>query len=587
MSNQKRNVIFLLSTAVLTMAACSFAYGQQPSPSPADEKQDNKTGTISGRVVNEGGQPLPNAAVFVRGVSSGQGRNTSTAADGSFQVSGLDPAVYSITASVPAYVMPSADPDALPVYYRIGDSARIDLIKGGVITGTVTSASGEPVVSVRVRVFMIRDANGQPPKYGVLPSNERPTDDRGIYRIYGLRPGTYIVSAGGPGPVFGMSSINPYEGDTPTYAPSAVRANAAEIIVRSGDEASGVDIRYRGEPGHVISGTVSGPNNGSFSVSLSLISNGVRQSVSSSYQQAGSRGFALLGIADGDYELVAQAGLAGGDSAASEVRRVKIKGADVSGIELVTKPLGSIAGQIALIKSAAPECTGKRRPLFSETLVFIQRNEKKAANDDAGFFRFGPGSAPPDKAGAFVIRNLTPGEYNFDVRFFAKYWYLQLISLPAAPAAGRGPMAGQQIDAARNWTNVKLGDRVTGLKLTLAEGAASFHGNVKPPEGQKVPAKLYVHLVPAEKDKADDVLRFFASRVNNDGTFALGNLPPGRYWALTRIPTENESQLASKLHLPDEADARAKLRREAEAAKTEVEFKPCQNITDYTVSLKP
>src|SRR5260370_36609527 len=110
-------------------------------------------------------------------------------------------------------------------------------MKGGGIAGTVISSAGEPVVGVRVRVFMVRDANGQPPKYGAFPSNERPADDRGIYRIYGLRPGTYIASAGGPGPVFGMASINPYESDTPTYAPSAVRDNAAEITVRSGEEA--------------------------------------------------------------------------------------------------------------------------------------------------------------------------------------------------------------------------------------------------------------------------------------------------------------------------------------------------------------
>src|SRR5258708_3361766 len=82
MSTQKRNVILLLSTAVLTIVACSLAHGQQAAPSATDEKQENKTGTISGRVLNEGGQPLANAAVFVRGITYGQGRTTSTAADG-------------------------------------------------------------------------------------------------------------------------------------------------------------------------------------------------------------------------------------------------------------------------------------------------------------------------------------------------------------------------------------------------------------------------------------------------------------------------------------------------------------------------
>ena len=71
------------------------------------------------------------------------------------------------------------------------------MIRGGAITGTVTNALGEPVVAVRVRATMVRDARGEVPKFMTFGLMEQSTDDRGIYRIYGLRPGTYIVSAGG------------------------------------------------------------------------------------------------------------------------------------------------------------------------------------------------------------------------------------------------------------------------------------------------------------------------------------------------------------------------------------------------------
>ena len=98
---------------------------------------------------------------------------------------------------------------------------------------------------------------------------------------------------------------------------------------------------------------------------------------------------------------------------------------------------------------------------------------------------------------------------------------------------------------------------------------------------------MFTYLVPAEREKAEDILRFFASQVAADGTFALNNLPPGRYWAIARPAAENESNIFSKLRLPDEAEARAKLRGEAEAAKTEIELKPCQNITDYQLPFKP
>jgi hypothetical protein len=78
-------------------------------------------------------------------------------------------------------------------------------------------------------------------------------------------------------------------------------------------------------------------------------------------------------------------------------------------------------------------------------------------------------------------------------------------------------------------------------------------------------------------------LRYFASLVETDGNFALNNLPPGRYWAFAKTAGENGSAILSKLRLPDEAEARTKLRQEAALAKTETELKPCQNITSYSL----
>lgn len=82
---------------------------------------------------------------------------------------------------------------------------------------------------------------------------------------------------------------------------------------------------------------------------------------------------------------------------------------------------------------------------------------------------------------------------------------------------------------------------------------------------------------------AEDVLRLFALMVSNDGSFALNNLPPGRYWAIAKTAGQNESNVISRLRLPDEAEARVKLRQEVEAAKTEIELKPCQNVTNYSL----
>jgi hypothetical protein len=158
-------------------------------------------------------------------------------------------------------------------------------------------------------------------------------------------------------------------------------------------------------------------------------------------------------------------------------------------------------------------------------------------------------------------------------------------STAAQATKGAGP--NQPNDAAKRWTTLKLGDRPGNLKVTLAEGAASVRGQLGTEENQKLPARVVVYLVPAEKEKAEDVLRFFASPVNGDGTFAVNNLAPGRYWLMAQTPGENSPATTTKLRRPDENTTRTKLRHDAEAARTELELKPCQNVADYKLAFKP
>jgi len=54
---------------------------------------------------------------------------------------------------------------------------------------------------------------------------------------------------------------------------------------------------------------------------------------------------------------------------------------------------------------------------------------------------------------------------------------------------------------------------------------------------------------------------------------------------LAQQPTADSPASTDKLRLPDALEARAKLRQAAETAKTEVELKPCQNVTG--LSLRP
>jgi len=535
------------------MLASAAVHAQVQSPSPAKVASDT-TGTISGQVVNDTGQPLAGASLFVRAMNSpGAPRNTTTDADGNFRLNGLEPALYTITATAPAYATDNTN----PTFYRVGDSVHLELIRGGVITGTVTNITGEPVIGVRVRAMRIRDENGKPFRTPSFGSREQTTDDRGVYRIYGLLPGTYLVNAGGGGfPVI----FNAFDNDVPTYAPSSTRDNASEISVKSGEEAT-ADIRYRGEPGFSISGTVKLAGTSAATLTLRAVGNSTP--LAATVQQPGARGFAFNGLAEGEYIVRAQEfNLA---QSTSVTRQVTIKGASVSGLELVPTPLASISGRVVLEASKVPECKGKRAPLFTEMMVQLQRPEKEIEDED-GFY-VGPlgGIASPDAKGAFAWRSVRSGKYRFEPRFYARYWYLQSITM-------------KKIDAAASWTTLKSGDQLNNVTITLAEGAASIRGRLALAELQ---AGTKLFLLPAEPDKATDVLRFFVTEIASDGTFTLNNLPPGKYLALTQANVDGQITTLAKLREPEAAAARAKLLARANGKKTEIELKPCQNLTDY------
>ena len=535
---------------------------------PVSAKVESKTGAISGRVVTEDGQPLVNVNVWVRPATP-EGlpvTHTTTNRDGVFKVTGLERGSYSVNASVPSYIPKSAD--AGPTVSSVGDSVTLVLIKGGVVTGTVTNPKGDPVVGIGVRVEMLRDEIGRNAGSGHYFDNV--TDDRGIYRVYGVPTGTYIVSANG-GVNYAPGNVNAYANDMPTYAPSSSRESADVISVRSGEETS-VDIRYRGARGSTISGIVSGYGNdkGSWVTLTSIAERGPRLNT---YFEAGSGEFAFEGVPDGDYHLAATTYGNGRNRGMTESMLLSVRGADIEGLDLTAHPLASISGRMVLeaLKTPPPECTDKRQPEFSNTSVtswhrVTQDNKKKPQ------FIWRSGVARLDPQGNFMMQDLPPNEYYFGARVSFDQWYLR--SIMFAPSTPNG----KPTDAMRTWTTVKPGDRLSGLTLTLAQGGALVRGSFTVAEGQTLPEKLVVYLVPAEAEKAEDALRYFAAPVNSEGSFWLHYVAPGRYWMVAQPGTDDTRYETSKVRLPDAAELRSSLRHAAEQSKTEIEVKPCQDV---------
>ena len=546
---------------------------------------------ITGRLINESGQPIPNATINVRkvGALGSMSRSIGTDQDGRFRADDLTPGSYSVGAYVPGYVPATDSVDRQ--YYRPGETVTLRMIKGGVISGTVTNMDGEPLIAARVLAVRVRDGEGRPIRGASGSSSFRQTDDRGIYRLYGLQAGSYLVQVGGGGGSYFPSSA--LDGDAPTYHPSTTRDAAAEVTVRTGDEIGGIDIRYRGDRGHIVSGALSGSLGsdtaalGGPGVSVLLArTSGAIEANSYTPLRGGDRGFALYGVPDGEYDLIAQMGVGTETSAASAPRRVIVKGTDVTGLELGLVPLSTIAGRVVLEGLSESErkgdCKEKRGLAADDVVLIARRDEKVVEKEQSTSSILPPADGSPDGKGEFKIVSLTAGRYRIETVLPTEDWFVRSITAPG-PAASR-----QQNDIMNSGLAMSSGQRAGDLTVTIAEGASGLRGKVVPAsEGTSLPSRLRVHLVPAEADAMDAVLRYAEAAVDSGGAFSLTNLAPGRYLLLARVVSDEEFMQRDVRPVAWDATTRTKLRRDAEGASVTIELQRCQRVNDYALKYSP
>jgi carboxypeptidase family protein len=545
----------------------------------AQETRPKREGVISGRVVADDGQPMGGAQVFAVGVSkspfAGAMQTTNCDADGNFKVTGLSYGVYSIVAQAPGYV----SVQGLSRKYRVGESVIIRMARGGVITGRVTDEFGEPMVGVPVSADRVADSEGKPDKSAPTMSemySVRTTDDRGVYRIYGLEAGAYVVGVNVASRIsagMGRTSREP-----PTYHPSSPRGAAVEVNLRGAEEVSGVDIRARGGRGRSISGTVSGETQGEGlinGVAVMLYGAADKHPVGMT-TLIGGQNFSLRGVEDGEYELVATRFSESMDFAISAPRRVVVRGVDLNGIELKLLKLGSVSGRV-VVEAPKAECKAAFDQFkVEETLIELKRDDRAPGVFASGLFPMEAGmsfgGATPEKDGGFTVKNLEAGHYRIGPDLPDENWYVRAITQAATP---------KPVDLARAGFALKQGEKISGIEMVIAQGAASLSGRVVlSREGAQLPKRLRVHLVPAEAAAADDLLRYAESPVKGDGSFEFKHIAPGKYLMSARQASEKDANDDQSRPLAWDAVERAKLRREAAAAKNEIELKACERVKE-------
>jgi hypothetical protein len=547
-----------LTTAEQINMSCglvSVAGGQSPvvSRNDSDALPRETKGTITGQVIGADGKPVKNAAISVTAVGQRiqQPRAITTNEDGAFRITEVKPGAYRLRASLPGFVTAT---EGLGNVYP-GEAVTLRLVKGGVITGKVTDANGDPIPGMLVKLLSTQAG---------LTSLSKRTDDRGVYRIFGIPAGNYVVLADGI--AFGWSWMNAdFEENIPTYYPSATRDTALELKINPGDELTGIDIRYRSERGYRVSGKLTGALTGSNIILVGLKSLGSDNDIATTaiYSDKQNTPFEVRGVPNGEYDLIAERKRGTEEGAASAPRRVIVAGADVTGLELKLTPLSSLAGRVVLEERKAnerpPTCEVKRNAVIEETVITAR------LDDDAR--RVLPQTAVPAAAGDFTLSNLDPGRYRLSFELPSEDWYWRALTMPA-DAATKKPL-----DLARTGITLRAGERISLVTARMAKGAARLQGTVTTPQPTRV------HLVPVEKEAADDLLRYAEVAADSTGAFTLRHLAPGKYWLLARPLTD-----ATRPAAWDNAE-RAKLRRDAEAANQVIQLQPCQRVADYKLAL--
>ena len=192
-----RVAYFIALFSLALVGSTPLAWAQQRRPVPI--RIDPLTSSIGGRVTTNTGAPLRRAEV--RAISeSGLTRLATTDSDGRYVVRDLPAGTFTLHVSKSGFV---------PLYFgqkrpferratiRLQQGERADadvrLPRAGAISGRIYDASGEPVLGARVQALRRRIVQGQAGLQAVGSADM--TDDTGGYRLYGLPPGDYYVTA--------------------------------------------------------------------------------------------------------------------------------------------------------------------------------------------------------------------------------------------------------------------------------------------------------------------------------------------------------------------------------------------------------
>jgi len=481
------------------------------------------TATLRGRVVGgESGGPLRRALVRLEGQEMREGKMTTTDEQGRWELTDLPAGRFTLSATKAGYVTlqygqrrPFEQGRPLDIQdNQTLNNVNFNLPRGSVIAGRINDEFGEPVAEAMVMALRYRYFNGQ---RRLIPAGRfSSTDDGGNFRIYGLAPGDYYLSATlRLGMFMGGESTN-RTGYAPTYFPGTPSEQQADkVSVGLGSEVTGISFALLPVRTARVTGTAvdsqGRPMTGAFVSLIETSGDGGNFTMMSfGGNRVGENGhFTLTDVSPGEYTIAAREMGPGRDGDESETAEVKlvVSGEDISGVSLIGSRGATIKGQVSFDtqqpSSLKPESVG----------VYVTPKDPTGGR---GFF--GRGN-----------RDTLNDDWTFDLRAMSGPVLLRTMRTPPGYSL-KGVYYNNQ-DVTDSGINFKPGESLTGVQVVLTAKSCMVSGSVTDARSQ--PVTDYAAIIFAEDSAKWGFMSRYVhmARPDQQGAFQVKELPPGRYLA--------------------------------------------------------
>ncbi len=491
------------------VTAVTAGAGQSAVPSagrniPADE------GVVQGRTVDaESGRPVSQATILVMG--SDASATATTGADGRYEVAGLKPGSYRVSARAWGFVEGQYGAAAAAIMdlggvvdvrgARVTTGIDVRLQRAASLSGRILNAQGEGLAGVEVELLTEREGIDATRPAAVAFAQ---TDADGAYHMRDVRPGSYYVrgytSAQIPTTTNGRAIAY-----APAFYPSVPSVGeAAPLRLYAGQELLDVDFTLTTTPLLRLSGTVVDPSGEPLDgIAVVLHPMGASGGPGGSPRLAGidARGrFAMRDVMPGSYMLNVR------DSRRTSrwvsAMRVLTIDADTSDVEILASPGARIEGRVV----PDPGTT----KTFDPTKIRVGFEKRL---DGGGFSMAGGPTIGSDgtfsvesPGGAVVVKVEVPAG-----------WMVKSIRLDGADL-------GDEL--------VDLGSGRRAMEVVLTDKVSAVSGMVVDRNGRTLPSYSMV-IFPPDRTRWHPSSRFIrAARSDSAGQFLIEGVPPGEYLAV-------------------------------------------------------